>query len=128
MIDLAVTGDISMIRSSMSTDTISGIRDGRLGPNGETSGNSGSAKPAGPRGDDNPKSGSGGGPEDVEPWALTASELRDGDEENSRFTCPPQGSGSHVWGTSVYTDDSSVCTAAVHMGLFTFGKGRRRSD
>jgi hypothetical protein len=28
-----------------------------------------------------------------------------------------------VWGTNIYTDDSSVCTAAVHGGLITLAKG-----
>jgi hypothetical protein len=28
-----------------------------------------------------------------------------------------------VWGTDVYTDDSSVCTAAVHVGKITIDAG-----
>jgi hypothetical protein len=28
-----------------------------------------------------------------------------------------------VWGTDTYTDDSSVCTAAVHAGLITLASG-----
>ena len=28
-----------------------------------------------------------------------------------------------VWGTDLYTDDSSVCTAAVHAGTFTYELG-----
>jgi hypothetical protein len=28
-----------------------------------------------------------------------------------------------VWGTDVYSDDSSVCTAAVHAGRITFDQG-----
>ena len=28
-----------------------------------------------------------------------------------------------VWGVGPYTDDSSVCTAAVHAGLITAAKG-----
>jgi hypothetical protein len=39
------------------------------------------------------------------------------------YVCPPGGSASAVWGTDTYTDDSSVCTAAVHRGLITFAKG-----
>ena len=31
--------------------------------------------------------------------------------------CPADGTLGSVWGTDVYTDDSSVCTAAVHLGL-----------
>lgn len=39
------------------------------------------------------------------------------------FVCPAGGSPSTVWGTTVYTDDSSVCTAAVHVGLITLARG-----
>jgi hypothetical protein len=28
-----------------------------------------------------------------------------------------------VWGTDIYTDDSSVCTAAVHAGLIDYEDG-----
>jgi LCCL domain-containing protein len=38
-------------------------------------------------------------------------------------TCPPNGAVDTVWGTDVYTDDSSICTAAVHAGLITFERG-----
>ena len=36
---------------------------------------------------------------------------------------PPAGSGGDVWGTDVYTDDSSIGVAAVHAGLITFAGG-----
>lgn len=39
------------------------------------------------------------------------------------FYCPPNGSPSTVWGTDIYSDDSSVCTAAVHAGVIGFGGG-----
>jgi hypothetical protein len=39
------------------------------------------------------------------------------------YTCPPGGPPGSVWGTDVYTDDSSVCTAAVHAGLITVAGG-----
>ncbi|HET6638716.1 MAG TPA: LCCL domain-containing protein, partial [Gemmatimonadota bacterium] len=39
------------------------------------------------------------------------------------YTCPPNGTAGPVWGTDVYTDDSSVCTAAVHAGLITLAGG-----
>lgn len=38
-------------------------------------------------------------------------------------TCPPNGSAGIVWGTDVYTNDSSICTAAVHAGLITLQRG-----
>jgi hypothetical protein len=39
------------------------------------------------------------------------------------YLCPPNGSVGPLWGTGVHTDDSSVCTAAVHAGLITFAGG-----
>lgn len=39
------------------------------------------------------------------------------------LTLPPDGSARTIWGTGVYTDDSSIGTAAVHMGLITFTQG-----
>ena len=33
------------------------------------------------------------------------------------YLCPADGTLGSVWGTDAYTDDSSVCTAAVHLGL-----------
>lgn len=56
-------------------------------------------------------------------WDATATGFRGRNGERFTFYCPPNGSGYRVWGTDVYTDDSSVCTAAVHAGLITFGYG-----
>jgi hypothetical protein len=39
------------------------------------------------------------------------------------FECPPDGTPGTVWGSDVYTADSSVCTAAVHAGKITLEKG-----
>jgi hypothetical protein len=39
-----------------------------------------------------------------------------------RMACSPGGAGGSVWGTDVYTDDSSICEAAVHAGVI------RRAD
>ena len=39
------------------------------------------------------------------------------------YLCPPNGAVGPLWGTGVHTDDSSVCTAAVHAGLITFASG-----
>lgn len=36
--------------------------------------------------------------------------------------CPPRGTPEPVWGTDVYTADSSVCTAAIHAGLLDSAK------
>ncbi len=37
--------------------------------------------------------------------------------------CPANGGAGSVWGTDIYTDDTSICTAAVHAGLITFQSG-----
>lgn len=39
--------------------------------------------------------------------------------------CPAGGHAAPVWGDGVYTDDSSVCAAAVHAGLIGFDEGGR---
>ncbi|MDQ2975462.1 MAG: pyridoxine 5'-phosphate synthase [Acidobacteriota bacterium] len=36
------------------------------------------------------------------------------------YVCPANGVPRVIYGTDIYTDDSSVCTAAVHAGLITF--------
>ena len=47
-----------------------------------------------------------------------------GDEVGAEFTvvCREGGELDSVWGTDVYTDDSSICTAAVHAGLIDVGE------
>lgn len=45
------------------------------------------------------------------------------DGEEFEYTCSPGGNVGSIWGTDVYTDDSSVCTAAVHAGLITIQSG-----
>jgi len=56
-------------------------------------------------------------------WTTNATKWRY--DVGKRFTImlPPNGSAGAVWGTGVYTDDSSIGTAAVHMGLVTFANG-----
>src|SRR5262245_409651 len=44
---------------------------------------------------------------------------------NLEYVCPPDGGLSSIWGTDIYTDDSSVCTAAVHAGFLTREVGGR---
>ena len=41
----------------------------------------------------------------------------------STLRCPPGGQAAAVWGTDVYTLDSSPCTAAVHAGRLSFERG-----
>jgi hypothetical protein len=39
------------------------------------------------------------------------------------YDCPAGGTASTVWGSGPYTDDSSLCTAAVHAGVITLASG-----
>ena len=66
----------------------------------------------------------GGGDESgVGSWARTAGPSRGRIGELVDVDCDPDGEASAVWGTNVYTDDSSICTAAVHAGLITLADG-----
>ena len=56
-------------------------------------------------------------------WSAVAKDLRGRNGERSTFTCPANGQAFPVWGTDIYTDDSSICTAAVHAGRITFARG-----
>ncbi len=109
VIDFALTGEIETVRSARSSDRIEGVRSGRI-PVG--------ADDSAPARDDLPGSADAVRLE----WATTAADIR-GDDEVSRFTCPSDGSEFTVWGTDTYSDDSSICTAAVHMGLIDFADG-----
>lgn len=51
------------------------------------------------------------------PWSQSASPLRAYLGETFTFICPSDGTTGSIWGTNVYTDDSSICTAAVHAGI-----------
>jgi hypothetical protein len=57
------------------------------------------------------------------PWSASAGAYRPWVGAIYEFDCPPGGKPYTVWGRDIYTDDSSVCTAAVHGGLITFKKG-----
>jgi hypothetical protein len=56
-------------------------------------------------------------------WDQTAEPWRGFTGDTYSVTLPPGGTESEIWGTGVYTDDSSIGTAAVHMGLITFVGG-----
>jgi hypothetical protein len=56
-------------------------------------------------------------------WTDTATRYRDRVDDVITVHCPPGGAPGVVWGTDVYTDDSSVCTAAVHAGRITLSGG-----
>ena len=59
----------------------------------------------------------------AEAWAATATQHRGLDGERFDYDCPAGGLLRFVWGTDVYTDDSSVCTAGVHVGVITLEEG-----
>ena len=61
----------------------------------------------------------------TDPWQLNAAEHRSEVGEDFTYDCPPadESRTDTVWGTDVYTDDSSVCTAAVHAGAITVEDG-----
>ena len=56
-------------------------------------------------------------------WMTNASLYRGMNAARLLFICPPNGVAAVVWGTDVYTDDSSVCTAAVHAGRIAIASG-----
>jgi hypothetical protein len=58
-------------------------------------------------------------------WAKNAGEFRSLSGQKLAFRCSPAGNVGRVWGTDVYTDDSSICTAAVHAGRISVEQGGR---
>jgi hypothetical protein len=57
-------------------------------------------------------------------WTTTVTNLRGQNGQPFAFLCPPNGAATAtVWGTDIYTDDSSVCIAAVHAGVIMFSTG-----
>ena len=56
-------------------------------------------------------------------WVEDAAAYRGKDNLRYTFTLPAGGAVDTVWGTGIYTDDSSIGTAAVHAGLITFVAG-----
>ena len=58
-------------------------------------------------------------------WRTAAQGLTTDFAQALTLECPPGGLVQSVWGTDVYTDDSSICSAAVHAGLITTARGGR---
>ncbi len=58
-------------------------------------------------------------------WGRSPVDLRGNDGTRYGWTCPPGGEPGSLWGTGPFTDDSSVCTAAVFAGLITLSDGGR---
>ena len=64
-----------------------------------------------------------GGADVNDAWAAAANTYRENIGEHYDYDCPAGGTPYTVWGTDIYTDDSSVCTAAVHLGEITLEDG-----
>jgi hypothetical protein len=56
-------------------------------------------------------------------WSANANRHRGQNGQRFTYSCPAGGGLYRIWGTDVYTDDSSVCTAAVHAGLIVLNTG-----
>ena len=56
-------------------------------------------------------------------WGITAGDFSGKIGQRFTIEIPPGGEPHAIWGTAIYTDDSSIGTAAVHMGLITFAEG-----
>ncbi len=59
------------------------------------------------------------------PWGWNAVKYRGQNGLRVRYSCPApyQATGSNVYGTDTYSDDSSVCLAGVHVGRITKESG-----
>ena len=56
-------------------------------------------------------------------WEAKATSLNGKDGETLTLACSPGGTAHSVWGSDIYTSDSSICTAGVHGGLITYQQG-----
>jgi hypothetical protein len=55
-------------------------------------------------------------------WSDAATAYRETPGTHSVW-CPPGGEAATVWGSGPYTDDSSICSAAVHAGAISLAQG-----
>ncbi|MGH9873552.1 MAG: LCCL domain-containing protein [Pyrinomonadaceae bacterium] len=56
-------------------------------------------------------------------WEAKATSLSGADGQTFTLACSPGGTAHSVWGSDIYTADSSICTAGVHSGLISFERG-----
>jgi hypothetical protein len=56
-------------------------------------------------------------------WEANATSLNGKDGETFTLQCSPGGAARSVWGSDIYTADSSICTAGVHSGLISYEQG-----
>ena len=52
-------------------------------------------------------------------WSWSAKDFKNRLGQDFAYICPPKGEIHRIYGTDKYTVDSSVCSAAAHMGLIT---------
>lgn len=56
-------------------------------------------------------------------WNTNATQYRAQTGQQITVSCPANGTANTVWGTDIYSDDSSICTAALHSGRVTLQAG-----
>ena len=56
-------------------------------------------------------------------WGVGASKWQGFWGRRETLRCPAGGPLEMAWGTDIYTDDSSICTAAVHAGIISVQEG-----
>ena len=56
-------------------------------------------------------------------WNTNAAGFKGEEGQSYRFRCPSDGTVGTIYGSDVYTDDSSICTAAVHAGIISTERG-----
>ena len=56
-------------------------------------------------------------------WGDSAIALRNQPGSRFVYVCPASGRKDQVWGTHIYADNSSVCSAALHNGSFVYEDG-----
>ncbi len=56
-------------------------------------------------------------------WNYNPSEHRGKNGQRFAYVCPAHGEPYELYGSDIYADHSSLCTAAVHAGLITFERG-----
>jgi hypothetical protein len=68
---------------------------------------------------------SDGDSSDITPieWDTNAGGFKGEEGQTYKFRCPADGSAKSIYGSDVYTDDSSICTAGVHAGLISLERG-----
>ena len=56
-------------------------------------------------------------------WSTSAATFKTDVGQTYKFECPENGVPQSIWGSDIYSADSSICTVAVHAGIITLEKG-----